>query len=253
MKSRKANPTLQSVNVAMCLFHTTVDKPKTLRGGQDIPKKINQDSPILKKVNPHKVQDQEIKKIMDDIKKEELKKEIEQNARYFSKIQENANQIKEYQKKINAEYKSNIPPPKKEIVRKQVTDREILEYYEKVNRNDDEKYLKEENDKKLIMKIYYDDLKEQIKIKNELHKKINETNEGRVYTSLNMNSHDQWLQKRKIVQEDVRKSLANQMKYNQEKKLQEKIANMKIVPEKMNEIPDKPAEHSNEGQIQINN
>ena len=235
----------------MCLFHTSLHQPSTTRAQHDIPKKINQDSPILKKVNPRKVKDQEIKKILEDIKKEDNKKEMEQNAKYYSRIQEKANQVKEYQQRINDQYKTNIPPPKKGIVKKQITDRDILEYYEKTNKNEDEKYFKEENEKKIVKKNYYEDLQEQIKIKNELKKKINETNEGRVYTSLNMNSNEQWVQRRKLVQEEVRKSLVNQMKFNQEKKLQEKLANMKVADEKIKEIKsEKPVEILQEPKIE---
>ena len=84
-----------------------------------------------------------------------------------------------------------------------------------------------------------------------MKKKINETNEGRVYTSLNMNSNEQWVQRRKLVQEEVRKSLVNQMKFNQEKKLQEKLANMKIADEKIKEIKsEKPVEILQEPKIE---
>jgi len=226
---RRNNPSFQSINVAMCLFHSDSKIPLTSRNQkkQDITTKINLNSPSLKKINPNKIKEEELKNMLNEIKASELKIEDESHQKYYAKIKTQESEVLEYQKKRYDQYKTNPLHPKKYFVKKVEEDKALLEYYAMINKKADENILKEQKARKSLMKAYYEELQRQMKHKKDLEHRIKQDAHENLRTSLDTHCHEDWSKKRQKVQEEVKQTLIKQIRSDRERKVNEKYEKMK--------------------------
>ena len=206
------------------------DKPTSSnmkRQDPGIPKKVNQDSPKLKMLDPFTVKDSEVKKIIDEDRKVALQKEISSYNKYLTRIQLSEKEMYDFHKHLLDDLKTNIPKPKKEIIKPLINDNDLKVYYDKLNKIDEENHKKREIERLQIMKSYNENLKEQMKIKRDAVKSKNSRISSEIGTSLKMNGEEDWIKRRTKIQEDIKKSLQNQM--NKEVKPKHYYASVKVL------------------------